>query len=60
MKIGVYTFHDGKEPKDLENEIKKLKELLKLARSSVDYHCALCREYTDGKILIAKIDEVLK
>jgi hypothetical protein len=40
-------------------ENKQLKELLKLARSSVDYHCALCREYTDGKILIAKIDEVL-
>lgn len=29
MKIGVYTFHEGKEPKDLKNEIKKLIELIK-------------------------------
>lgn len=31
MKIGVYTFHEGKEPKDLENEIKKLKKQLEIA-----------------------------
>ena len=45
---------------ELVKENAQLKELLKLARSSVDYHCALCREYTDGKILITKIEEVLK
>lgn len=31
MKIGVYTFQEGKEPKDLENKIKKLKKQLKIA-----------------------------
>lgn len=31
MKVGAYTFHEGKEPKDLENEIKKLKKQLKIA-----------------------------
>lgn len=31
MKIGIHTFHDGKEPKDLENKIKKLKKQLKIA-----------------------------
>lgn len=38
----------------------KLKELLKLAKESVSYHCALCREYTDGQILLDKINQVLK
>lgn len=37
----------------------KLKELLKLAKTSVDYHCALCREYTDGQILLSKISQAL-
>ena len=31
MKIGVYSFEEGKEPKDLEKEIKKLKKQLKVA-----------------------------
>ena len=31
MKAGVYTFYEDKEPKDLENEIKKLKKQLKIA-----------------------------
>ena len=29
MKIGVYSFQEGKEPKDLEAENQQLKELLK-------------------------------
>ena len=39
--------------------LQQLKELLKLAKSSVSYHCALCREYTDGQILLSKINQVL-
>lgn len=37
----------------------KLKGLLELAKSSVSYHCALCREYTDGQILLSKINQAL-
>lgn len=43
----------------LSEENTKLKKLLKLAKSSVSYHCALCREYTDGQILLSKINQVL-
>lgn len=39
MKIGVYTFHDGKEPKDLENETKKLKKQLAIAKDFI-FRCA--------------------
>lgn len=31
MKIGVYSFEDGKEPKDLEKQIKVLKKQLRIA-----------------------------
>lgn len=31
MKVGVYSFEDKKEPKDLEKQIKVLKEQLKIA-----------------------------
>lgn len=31
MKVGVYSFEDGKEPKDLEKQIKVLKKQLKIA-----------------------------
>ena len=36
MKVGAYTFHEGKEPKDLENEIKKLKKQLKIAKRGIN------------------------
>lgn len=36
MKVGAYTFHEGKEPKDLENEIKKLKKQLKIAVEALE------------------------
>lgn len=47
-------------PARLEEENTKLKELLKLAKKSVSYHCALCREYTDRQILLHKINQVLQ
>ena len=31
MKLGVYSFEDGKEPKDLEKQIKVLEKQLKIA-----------------------------
>lgn len=31
MKIGVYSFEEGKEPKDLEKQIKILEKQLKIA-----------------------------
>lgn len=42
MKIGVHTFYDGKEPKDLENEIKKLKKQLKIAVEALKDTYVIC------------------
>ena len=36
MKFCVYAFHEGKEPKDLENEIKRLEKKLDIAIEALD------------------------
>ena len=57
--LGYKIKNQRQEINNLLKENTKLKELLKLAKSSVSYHCALCREYTDGQILLLKINQVL-
>ena len=42
MKTGVYSFEAGKEPKDLEKQIKVLKEQLKVAVEALE-------SYRDGQ-----------
>ena len=37
MKVGVYSFEDGKEPKDLKKQIKVLKKQLKIAVEVLDF-----------------------
>lgn len=37
MKVGVYSFEDGKEPKDLNKQIKVLKKQLKIAVEVLDF-----------------------
>lgn len=43
MKVGVYSFEDGKEPKDLEKQIKVLKKQLKIAVEALEEYTTFCR-----------------
>ena len=49
MKIGVYSFRIGKEPKDLINEIRILKKQLNIALN--------CLNFLDSGKLIFKVDD---
>lgn len=49
MKIGVYSFEEGKEPKDLEKQIEKLEEennkLKQVINEAGIIKCCKCGEY---------------
>lgn len=40
MKVGVYSFEDGKEPKDLKKQIKVLKKQLKVAVECLEVYAS--------------------
>lgn len=42
MKVGVYSFGEGKEPKDLEKQIKVLKKQLEIAVECLEYYGDEC------------------
>lgn len=42
MKIGVYTFNTGEEPKDLKKENAKLKKQLAIAVEALDSLRGIC------------------
>ena len=42
MKLGVYSFGEGKEPKDLEKQIKVLKKQLEIAVECLEYYGDEC------------------
>lgn len=64
MKIGIYSFPEGKEPKDLKNEIKGLKRLLKECRRRFEVYKKTkpSREYIiyDLEYLTTEINEALR
>lgn len=53
MKIGVYSFQEGKEPKDLEKQIKVLEKQLKIAVDCLKKYANedLWLDYEEGGVI---------
>ena len=49
MKVGVYSFEDGKEPKDLEKQIKVLNKQLDVAEEAL-------KQYADETVWLTGYD----
>lgn len=61
MKTGVYSFEDGKEPKDLEKQIKVFKKQLEIAKKCLkEYAVFKCKDSWFAETALEQIKELDK